>query len=408
MVNYLDYNEQPLTTREPRILIIDDDKDFLTFLESGLTMAGFQVRIVWNGAEGLSLARRWFPDVILLDYMMPGMNGFQFAQMLRAQDRTANIPIVMLSAYNDPDQKVAAFKAGVNDYVNKPVIIDELAARLQVQIRNKGAIPDRAKSDGGQIISIFSLQGGVAKTTMAINLATALSIQKKDIEVALVDLAMFSSQVGLMLNFKNINYQPDWGLLSKEDPRTLDPENLRTFFVTSDTSNIKTLLAPSHPIEAERVTDDLVNIVLSYCRRRFPFTVVDTSNSFDPLTVEALDLSDIIFLMIKLDSGGVRLANKALNVFKDLGYSDEKVIFVGRSQDSSNTISKDFIQENLGRDIKIIFPDDPPAYIKSVAKGKPLVEMSPKNKSSLIYRKMAGNLLKLAISVRERIVEEED
>jgi DNA-binding response OmpR family regulator len=407
LVNYLDYNEQPPSTRDPRILVIDDDKDLLKILEDGLKRAGFQVRIVWNGAEGLSLARRWFPDVILLDYMMPGMNGFQFAQMLRAQERTANIPIVMLSALNNPDQKIAGFKAGVNDYVSKPFDLDELVARLHVQIRTKGTIRDTVKSDGGQIISVFSLQGGVAKSTMAINLATALSIQKKGVDAALIDLAMFSSQVGLMLNFENINYQPDWSMLAKEDPRTLNPESLRKFFVAGNSANIPTLLAPTHPIEAERVTDDLVNLVLSFCRRQFPFTVVDTSSSFDPLTVEALDLSDIIFLMIKLDTGGIALAKKAIKVFKDLGYSDEKVLFVGGYHNASNAISKDFIQENLGREIKIILPYDPSVYAKSIASRKPLVAMSPKNKSSMIYRKMAENLLKHAISVRERIVETE-
>lgn len=117
------------------ILLIDDTPDNLRFLAELLTKAGYSVRKVINGELGLDAARLQPPDIILLDIMMPGMNGYEVCAQLKEDDRTRHIPVIFLSALDEELDKVMAFQTGAVDYITKPFQIVEVLARIETHLQ---------------------------------------------------------------------------------------------------------------------------------------------------------------------------------------------------------------------------------------------------------------------------------
>ncbi len=119
-----------------RALIIDDDPDTLSLLRTLCLEAGVAVDEAVDGNSGLARAREHPPDLILLDMVLPDASGVEITQLLRSDPRFAGTPIVIVSARRDQGSKVAAFEAGVNDYVLKPFDLQEFIARVRSQLHN--------------------------------------------------------------------------------------------------------------------------------------------------------------------------------------------------------------------------------------------------------------------------------
>lgn len=115
-----------------KVLVIDDERALRELLEYGLAQAGFAVRSATEGSAAFSLLSSWSPDVIVLDVMLPGRDGFALLPEIR---RSTTAPVVMLTARADTAEKVAGLSAGADDYVSKPFDLEELVARLRTLLR---------------------------------------------------------------------------------------------------------------------------------------------------------------------------------------------------------------------------------------------------------------------------------
>jgi two-component system OmpR family response regulator len=117
----------------PRILIVDDEPSIRDLLTTSLRFAGFGVRAVSNGAQTISAVLEEEPDLIILDVMLPDMNGFSVTKRLRSAGYTA--PILFLTAKDDTEDKITGLTVGGDDYVTKPFSLDEIVARIKAILR---------------------------------------------------------------------------------------------------------------------------------------------------------------------------------------------------------------------------------------------------------------------------------
>lgn len=117
-----------------KILLVDDEPNILEFLEMGLINEGFEVATAPDGMSAVSLAKQFQPHIVILDVMMPGMDGFEVCRMLK---KTENIAIIMLTAKDEVDDRVKGLTLGADDYMAKPFSFEELLARIQARIRNQ-------------------------------------------------------------------------------------------------------------------------------------------------------------------------------------------------------------------------------------------------------------------------------
>lgn len=125
-----------------QLLVVDDERDILDLLAYNLEREGFLVQSVTNGEQALQAARRDRPDLVILDVMLPGMDGIEVCRALREDDRTRGIPIVMLTAKAEEGDAVLGLGVGADDYVKKPFGVKELVARVKALLRRDSRAGD--------------------------------------------------------------------------------------------------------------------------------------------------------------------------------------------------------------------------------------------------------------------------
>jgi CheY-like chemotaxis protein len=119
------------TDTRPKVLCVDDDHDQRLLLSFLLERKGIDVRTAIDGAEGVAIAQEWLPDLILMDLMMPGMDGFEATKKLRADPRTAHIPILALTAYGEEKMQTKAEAVGMDGFVLKTILPADLSDVLR-------------------------------------------------------------------------------------------------------------------------------------------------------------------------------------------------------------------------------------------------------------------------------------
>ncbi|MGK7901141.1 MAG: response regulator [Hormoscilla sp.] len=127
-------NSNQADVRKPEILIVDDTPNNLRFLSTMLLEQGYEVRKAINGQMALKSVHSEPPNLILLDIRMPEMNGYEVCQKLKSEAQTKEIPVIFLSALDDPMDKVMAFDVGGIDYITKPFQFEEVLARVKTHL----------------------------------------------------------------------------------------------------------------------------------------------------------------------------------------------------------------------------------------------------------------------------------
>lgn len=126
---------------DAQILVVDDEPDILSVLVYHLSREGYRVTTAVNGQGALTAAAAERPDLIILDLMLPGMDGYEVLQRLRNADRTAAIPVILLTARREEEERVKGFEVGADDYITKPFSARELTLRVEALLRRSKAEP---------------------------------------------------------------------------------------------------------------------------------------------------------------------------------------------------------------------------------------------------------------------------
>ena len=153
-----------------KILIVDDEKNIVEAVRYALEKEGFRTVVAHDGARGLELARREAPDLVVLDWMLPEQDGLEVCRVLKADERTRRIPIIMLTVKSGETDKVLGLEMGADDYVTKPFSPRELVARIKALLRRAQPPPaadilelDALKADWGK--HLVSVKGKPVELT---------------------------------------------------------------------------------------------------------------------------------------------------------------------------------------------------------------------------------------------------
>jgi two-component system, NtrC family, sensor kinase len=145
-----DTSQESTNSSKGNILAVDDTPANLHLLSNMLSKQGYKVRITTKGKLALQSVLAYPPDLILLDIMMPDMNGYEVCQILKADERTRDIPVIFISALSETFDIIKAFKVGGLDYISKPFHLEEVLARVENQLRLRSLARQLAEQNAPQ------------------------------------------------------------------------------------------------------------------------------------------------------------------------------------------------------------------------------------------------------------------
>ncbi len=195
-----------------KILIVDDEPDILEFLQYNLEKEGYEVHLANNGAAGLETARKTQPDLIILDIMMPEMDGVEVCRRLRADDQFNDTIITFLTARQEDYSHIAALEQGGDDYISKPIKPRVLVARIKAMLRRKGSVD----AEGGNIIETDDLRIDLEGMTIEKD-GERVDLPRKEFEL----LNLLVSKPGKVFSRDEI-YRKVWGHDVIVGNRTID------------------------------------------------------------------------------------------------------------------------------------------------------------------------------------------
>ncbi len=203
-----------------KILVVDDDLDTLKLVGMMLQRQGFNIVAAINGAQALSKVTAEKPDLILLDVMMPDIDGFEVCRRVRADPAYASTPILMFTAKTQVDDKVQGFEAGADDYLPKPTHPAELLAHVKALLgRSRQATTAAAQPvKKAHTVCFIGAKGGLGTSTLAVNIAVTMAGRKQD--VILFELRPGLGIAGALLG---INKPSGFTALMQNNPETISP-----------------------------------------------------------------------------------------------------------------------------------------------------------------------------------------
>ena len=379
------------------ILAVDDSRLTLKLISSMLSAAGYEVTTAQSGPEALSLVEDVRPDLIILDVMMPEMDGYEVCRELRRMPLTADVPVLMLTALDSLENKIKGFEAGADDYMLKPFQQTELAARVEALLRRSAKSPGSVAGLNAKIIAVFSLKGGVGVSTLAANLTVALA-QIWDVPTVLVDLALTAGQAALMLN---LSLRHTWADLAQVPIEQMDAA-LVDDVLLEHASGARVLAAPRRPEESDIVTATRIAETIALLSQSYHYLVLDLPHDLQDKSLAGLDAAHEILSVMAPDIASVRAMALALSVFRMLEYPADKTRLVLNNTfaEPSARLGKTYslacqdIEATLQRSIDMEIPFAPEMFVPAVNAGVPPVFDAPNSPIGALLEDYAFHLSK--------------
>jgi pilus assembly protein CpaE len=303
-----------------KILVVDDDANVQRLLSYTLKQEGYEVIVAADGAEGFRLWGAEAPALILLDVMLPKLDGYQVAAKVRAEEVDAHVPIIMLTAEAEVEQKIRGLRAGADDYLVKPFHPAELLARIKsllARFAPKDLMVGRPPL--GHVLAFYGAKGGVGTTTIAINVAIALQ-RELSRRVCLVDANL---QFGDHRVFLDLGLDRK-SIVDAVSAPSIDADLLRGVIVEHD-SKIDLLLAPPTPEQAELVTKEHLTQVIDVLRGLYDYVVVDVDKRLDDMNLGVFDAAEQLFVVLTADLSCLKNVRLVLETLAHIGYEGDRV-----------------------------------------------------------------------------------
>jgi len=369
-----------------RVLFVDDEEQIRKLLSTWLTRHGYEVTVANDGWEALKSVRTKAPDLVITDVNMPNMNGLELTRRLRADHRTARIPVIMLSARKQADDVLSGYAEGADEYIPKPVEMAVLAAKVEVLIRRFATTRGEAVGKrGGNVVLFVHGKGGVGCTTLAVNSAVALAATTI-YRVTLLDLNLEFGNAPMLMNLTSSRTLAD---LAENAHEQLDEATFGTY-LEQDRSGVRVLAGSDVPERAELVTVPAVQQAIDYLQKQSDYVVIDAPASFSQQVLAALDVADAAVIVTSAHLPSLRATKQALDVLQKLSYPLERTVLVV-NRTSAAGVEMDHVARFFNRKPDIVVPYTE-ACDDAADRGRPLTLLHPDSAASKVIRDLAARI----------------
>ncbi len=347
----------PAPETPARILVVEDNDDARMMFGIMLRSWGYEVLEASNGKEALIVARSEHPDLILLDIMMPDMDGYAVCRELRQETAFQTVPILFLTALDGVDDQIRAFTIGADDFLTKSKLdYNTLGIRIKAALertrRIQQAVTAGQQHKRGYVVSLMSLRGGVGVSTLALNLAYRAATQREGRAVLLIDMGLPVGSLGLWSGITGPRHVVE--LLSRK-PAEITLPLIRNFSVSS-VHGYHLLPAPPTLVDTGRIRVEAVERMLHLLRREGYFVVLDLGRATLPIQWHVPARSDWTIIVTSDDPTSRRLTTIAMETLPRHGVDERSILLL--LNDVSHAQPQD-LSRSLPRSPDVIIPYEP-------------------------------------------------
>lgn len=374
-----------------KILIVDDDLDTLRLVHLVLEKQGFEVVEASNGEQALEVVKTNTPDLILLDLMMPGMDGYEVAQRIRRNENQTHIPILMFSAKSQVEDKVSGYAAGGDSYLTKPTHPEELLAVVRNLLANSPNLKISTDSSKHRVIGVLSVKGGIGTTTLALNTSIALKKTRR-VSVLLAELRPSHGSLA-----EDLGLPQDHVLENLLHPYV----NLNDAAILSEIiphiTGIKLLLCSSDPdaivyqIDTARVAE-----IVKILKQHNEYVILDIGMNVLSDLDTIIALCDQILLTVEPAANSMSRAKKLIEYLKARGFPQSRpltIIMVNRIR-SEMQLTMTNLQEILQYDINLAVSPVPEFATQAGIKKQPMIELDANSLTAQQFNLIAQAIIR--------------
>lgn len=369
-----------------RILIVDDDVDSLRLIGLMLQRQGYDIVVANNGQQALQRAHEDDPDLIILDIMMPDIDGYEVCRRMRQDPATQAIPIIMFTAKTMVDDKVAGFEAGADDYLTKPTHPAELASRVKAVLA-RSAAQHQAANDQSEVIGFLGAKGGIGTTTLVNNMAAALA---KNEHVIAADFRLGQGTLGLGLGFGRSSGMANLLARPKSELTARAVENE----LVTHNNGMRMLLSTIRPKETQLspVPESAIAII-RHLRTLSGIVLLDLGTALTQMNARIIPELDQLTITVEPNRIALTMARELLQEVEQLGLPLGRVnmVLINRSQ-SSLQIPWQEAEQILNHEMTAIISPAPELAFQAAEVGVPIVQFQPNSIVANQYTKLAEEI----------------
>lgn len=382
-----------------KILVVDDDVDTLRLVGLMLEKQGYSITAANNGHQALLQAQSENPDLILLDIMMPDMDGFEVTRLLRSNQVTQNTPIIMFTAKAQVDDKITGFEAGVDDYLTKPTQPRELVAHVKavlarskktrgIPIASERVMPAR---DRGYVIGILAARGGLGVSTLTVNLGVCLR-QRTDQDVIIAEFRPGEGTMALELGY--LHPEGMERLLQKK-AADISLADVDAELITHK-SEVRMLMASYKPRDAKFITAaDKFGVIANHLAFLSHYVLIDLGPGLSPITERALAVCDDLIVLLEPIPYSVTRTQMLIDDLAASGFGEGRihVVLYNRLR-SELQLPLSMVQQQFKHPISVVFTPAPELAFQAAKANVPLVIQHPDNLTTQQFCKLADAVTK--------------
>lgn len=367
----------------PKILLVDDDPKAVKLMGYILLKEGYEIVSALSGKEALEILSREKVDLVILDIMMPEMDGYEVCRRIRANPATAKIPIIMLTAKAMPEDRIAGYEAGADHYITKPVLPQELVATVKALLARTVVEVTR-----GKVVTFMGVKGGTGVTSIAANVGVTMA--KEGLKSILLDMQPYGLALASQLGLPISRVDPSF---LKMKPQDITKAAVEAFFVRHASG---LLVFPSiYPdYSVGEIPQEFVRKLIQTLSFMCDYLLIDGGARIDRAAEVALKDSDKVVLIVEADPLSLKLGNVIIRELEKLWVGGIKLIVVSVNRTRAQIAFSKHEQETiLGSSIHVIIPPAPELFFQSTKEGIPAVILQP---SSLVAEQIKAivNLIK--------------
>lgn len=376
------------------ILVIDADPASRNFLARALQSRQYAVLLAASGREGLIAAWRDRPDLIILDPVLTDLPGELLIEKLRADARTAAVPIVVLSSDATPARQKACLQAGCNHFLVKsgqalPNLLELLPGLL---FAPSAPQPATTAGPGGAQIVFLSAKGGTGTSSLTANIAHCILRQKPELNLAVVDLVL---PIGSIAQIVNHGGPVNLATLAELEPSNLTPQYLRETLPRPPLWEFALVAGSPDPETANLLKVTRIPEVLAGLRRAFDLVIIDLGRSLSKISLPVIEQAEVVVPIISTDLSAVELTRTVWDYLKQ-SVSPQTVYAILNRPVGLEGLTRTDVERLSGLTIRVTMPYMGGNLTMANNQHQPVAHKFPKDSATLMLMQAAREILEMA------------